>query len=143
MEVAQGIAAAMDYVTGPASHFLHSQLKGAVWKRPYVLKDSLKLIRAVRGLRFDGAEQIMLTSADVNDLYPSIQLQRRMAALRLRWFIESHRGTSFNQTLRDLCLKLAHVVLTNNYVTCADLGCTIYRQLVGTVWRRRFLSSMQ
>ena len=139
MEVAQGIAAAMDYVTGPASHFLHSQLKGAVWKRPYVLKDSLKLIRAVRGLRFDGAEQIMLTSADVNALYPSIKLERGMAALR--WFMDNH--TSFSQTLKDLCLKLAHFVLTNNYVTCADLGCTIYRQLVGTVWRRRFLSSMQ
>jgi hypothetical protein len=40
----------------------------------------------VEGLRFDAAEQIMLTVADVNALYPSIQLERGMAALR--WFIE-------------------------------------------------------
>ena len=45
IEVAQGTglwslpAAAIDYVTCPASHFLHSQLKGAVWKYPHVLKD--------------------------------------------------------------------------------------------------------
>ena len=39
------IAAAIGYVTGPASHFLHCQLKEAVWKHPFVLKDSLELIR--------------------------------------------------------------------------------------------------
>ena len=128
------IAAAIDYVTGPASHFLHSQLKGAVWKHPHVLKDSLELIRTVRGLSFDGAEQIMLTSADVNALYPFIKLERGMAALR--WFMDNH--TSFSQTLKDLCLKLAHFVLTNNYVTCADLGCTIYRQVVGTAMGTSF-----
>ena len=38
--------------------------------------DSLELILIVKGLRFDLAEQIMLTSADVNALYPSIQLER-------------------------------------------------------------------
>lgn len=83
------IAAAIDYVTGPASHFLHSQLKEAVWKHPRVLKDSMELIRIVRGLRFDVAEQIMLTSADVNALYPSIQLERGMTALR--WFMDNQR----------------------------------------------------
>ena len=40
--------------------------------------------------------------------------------------------TSFNQTLKDLCLKLAHFILTNNNVVCTELGCTIYRQMVGT-----------
>ena len=128
------IAAALDYVTGPASHFLHSQLKEAVWKHPHVLKDSLELIRIVGGLRFDAAEQIMLTAADVNALYPSIQLERGMTALR--WFMDNH--TSFNQTLKDLCLKLAHFVLTNNYVECKELGCTIYRQIVGTAMGTSF-----
>jgi len=128
------IAAAIDYVTGPASHFLHSQLKEAVWKHPHVLKDSLELIRIVGGLRFDADEQIMLTAADVNALYPSIQLERGMAALR--WFMDYH--TSFNQTLKDLCLKLAHFVLTNNYVVCQELGDTIYRQIVGTAMGTSF-----
>jgi len=128
------IAAAIEYVTGPASHFLHSQLKEAVWKHPHVLKDSMELIRTIRGLRFNADEQIMLTAADVNALYPSIQLERGMAALR--WFMDHH--TSFNQTLKDLCLRLAHFVLTNNYVTCKELGGAIYRQIVGTAMGTSF-----
>jgi hypothetical protein len=112
------IAAAINYVTGPASHFQHSQLKEAVWRHPHVLRDSLDLIRIVEGLRFDAAEQIMLTAAYVDALYPSIQLERGMTALR--WFTEQH--TRFNPTLKDLCLKLAHFVLTNNYVECEELG---------------------
>ena len=115
------IAAAIEYVTGPASHFLHSQLEEAVWTHPHVLRDSLELIRIVGGLRFDAVEQIMLTAADVNALYPSIQLERVMTALR--WFMDY--PTSFNQTLKDLCLKLAYFVLTNNYVVCKELGDTI------------------
>jgi hypothetical protein len=70
------IAAAINYVTGPASHVLHSQLKGAVWRHPLVVRDSLDLVRMVEGLRFDADEQIMLTAADVNAFYPSIQLER-------------------------------------------------------------------
>ena len=66
------IAAAIDYVTGPASHFLHSQLKEAVWKHPHVLKDSLMLILILEGLNFEPGEPIRLTAADVNALYPSI-----------------------------------------------------------------------
>ena len=46
--------------------------------------------------------------------------------------------TSFNKTLKDLCLKLGHFVLTNHYVTCADLGCTIYRQVVETAMGTSF-----
>jgi len=128
------IAAAIEYVTGPASHFLHSQLEEAVWTHPHVLRDSLELIRIVGGLRFDAVEQIMLTAADVNALYPSIQLERGMTALR--WFMDYH--TSFNQTLKDLCLKLAYFVLTNNYVVCKELGDTIYRQIVGTAMGTSF-----
>ena len=128
------IAAAINYVTGPASHFLHSQLKEAVWRHPHVLKDSLDLIRMVEGLHFNAAEQIMLTAADVNALYPSIQLERGMTAIR--WFMEQH--TSFNQTLKDLCLKLAHFVLTNNYVECEELGGASYRQIIGTAMGTSF-----
>jgi hypothetical protein len=117
------IAAAIDYVTGPTSHFLHSQLKEAVWRHPHVLRDSLDLIRILEGLHFNTDEQVMLTAADVNALNPSIQLERGMTALRR--FMEHH--TSFNQTLKDLCLRLAHFVLTNNYVECEELGDAFYR----------------
>ena len=43
------IAAAIDYVTGSASHFLHCQLQTEVWKHPLVLRDSLDLIRTIDG----------------------------------------------------------------------------------------------
>lgn len=128
------IAAAINYVTGPASHFLHSQLKEAVWRHPHVLRDSLDLIRILEGLHFHADEQIMLTAADVNALYPSIQLERGMTALR--WFMEHH--TCFNQTLKDLCLRLAHFVLTNNYVECEELGDAFYRQIIGTAMGTSF-----
>jgi hypothetical protein len=63
------IAAALDYVNRPASHFLHCQLKNAVWIHPHVFKDSLEPIRIVRELQFGAEEQIMFTAADVNALY--------------------------------------------------------------------------
>jgi hypothetical protein len=69
----------------------------------------------------------MLTAADVNALYPSIQLERGTTALP--WFMEQH--TSFNQTPKDLCLKLAHSVLTKNYVEREELGDASYRQIIG------------
>ena len=128
------LAAAIGYITGPASHFLHSQLKGAVWKHPFVLKDTLELIRIAETWRFKVDEQIMLTAADVNALYPSIRLQDGMAALQ--WFMDHH--TDFNHTLKDLCMELAHFVLTNNYVECEELGSAVYHQIVGTAMGTTF-----
>ena len=57
-----------------------------------------------------------------------------MAALR--WFMDNH--TSFNQTLKDLCLRLANFVLTNNYVQCKELGGDIYHQHIGTAMGTSF-----
>ena len=128
------IAAALDYVTGPASHFLHCQLQEEVWRHPHVLKDSLDLIRIIEAMRIDAVGQIRLTTADVSALYPSIRLERGMAALR--WFMDNHTG--FNQTLKDLCLRLAHFVLTNNFVVCKELDHAIYRQNIGTAMGTSF-----
>ena len=47
------IAAAIDYVTGPASQFLHCQLQTDVWKHQHVLRDSLDLIRILEQKRFE------------------------------------------------------------------------------------------
>ena len=128
------IASAIEYVTGPASRFLHSQLKEAVWKHPHVLNDSLELIRILEGLEFNAADQITLTAADVNALYPPIQIDRGMEALK--WFMDYH--TSFNPTFKDMILKLAFFVLTNNYVTCQEMGGEIYRQMIGTAMGTTF-----
>ena len=128
------IAAAIDYVTGPASQFLHCQLQTDVWKHQHVLRDSLDLIRILEQKRFESHGEAILTSADVNALYPSINLERGMAALS--WFMDHH--TSFNPTLKDLCLKLAHFVLTNNFVECKELGGAMYQQVVGTAMGTSF-----
>jgi hypothetical protein len=104
------IAAAIDYVTGPASHFLHCQLQKEVWKHNNVLKDSLDLIREFETASFNTVSEIKLTTADVVALYPSIRLEREMA----------------------------HFVLTNNYVECEELGCGIYRQHIGTAMGTSF-----
>lgn len=128
------IAAAINYVTGPASQFLHCQLQAEVWKHPHVLRDSLDLIRIFEERRFESHGRVILTSADVNALYPSIRLERGMTALS--WFMDQH--TSFCQTMKDFCLKLAHFVLTNNYVECKELGGTVYQQIVGTAMGTSF-----
>ena len=128
------IAAAINYVTGPASHFLHCQLQKEVWKHSNVLKDSLDLIRELETASFSAVSEPRLTTADVVALYPSIRLERGMAALL--WFMDNH--TSFNQTLKDLCLRLANFVLTNNYVECEELECGIYRQHIGTAMGTSF-----
>ena len=128
------IASAQWFVTKAAAHFLHSQLKEAVWKHPYVLKDSMELIRIVEGLRFTDDETVLLNAADVNALYPSIHLARGMTALK--WFMDHH--TNFNEQLKDICLKLAHFVLTNNFVTCEELGSAIYHQIIGTAMGTSF-----
>ncbi len=70
----------------------------------------------------------ILTSADANALYPSIYLDQGMTALS--WFMDHY--TSFSLTLKDLWLKLAHFVLTNDYVECKELGGAMYQQVVGT-----------
>ncbi len=64
----------------------------------------------------------MLTTADVNALYPSFQLEGGMTA----------------QTIKDLCLKLAHFVLTNNDVEFEELGDATYSQIIGTAMGTSF-----
>ena len=76
-----------------------------------VLKDSLDLIRELVTASFCAVSEPRLTMADVVALYPSIRLERGRAALL--WFMDDH--TCFNQTLKDLCLRLANFVLTNNW----------------------------
>jgi hypothetical protein len=50
--------------------------------------------------------------------------------------MDNHTG--FNQTLKDLCLRLAHFVLTNNFVVCKELDHAIYRQNIGTAMGTSF-----
>jgi hypothetical protein len=62
----------------------------------------------------------MLTAADVNALYPLYSVGARDDCTQ--WFMEQH--ARFNQTLKNLFSELAHLLLTNNYVECKELGDT-------------------
>ncbi len=48
------------------------------------------------------------------------------------------KHTSFNQTLKDLCLKLVHFVLRNNYVEYKELGEALHRQIIRTAMGTSF-----
>ena len=86
----------------------------------------------------------MFTSADVDHtLYPSIQLERGTAALRL--FMDNN--TCFIQTAKDLCLKLVQwyqvqFVLTINYEVCRSGVHNFTVKWSGQPWECRSLSSM-
>ncbi len=128
------IAAATDYVTGPGPIFCTANYKEMVWKHPHVLQDSLDLIRILEERQFETTGRVMPTSADVNALYPSIRLEQGMIVLQ--WFM--NHQTDFTSTLKDLCVKLAHLVLTNNYIECKELDGAIYEQVVGTAMGTSF-----
>ncbi len=71
--------------------------------------------------------RIILTSADVAALYPSINIEDGMTALR--WFMVKHFGIPLN--LQPKYLRLARFVLVNNYVECKDIEAA-FQQLIGT-----------
>ena len=79
------------YPTGQVSHFRHSQLIDAVNAHFHVLKDSLSLIRQLEALP---KQNILLTSADVAALYPSINIEDGMKALQ--WFMAEHSSIPQN-----------------------------------------------
>jgi hypothetical protein len=121
------------YPTGQVSHFLHSQLIDAVNAHAYVLKDSLSLIRQLELLSFSPTQNILLTSADVAALYPSINIEDGMKALQ--WFMAQH--SSIPEHLQPKYLKLARFVLENNYVECKDIEGA-FLQKIGTAMGTSF-----
>ena len=91
------------YPTGQLSHFLHSQLIDVVNAHAHVLKDSLSLIRELESMSFSPKHNILLTSADVAALYPSINIEDGMKVLQC--FMAEH--SSIPQILQPKYLKLA------------------------------------
>ena len=117
------------YPTGQISNFLHSQLAEAVFMHPHVLKDSLSLICMLENMNLSPDQEIFLTAADIAALYPSINIEDGLEAMR--WFMKEH--TNIPDNLQKLYLRLARFVLENNYVECRGLfeGC-FFRQKIGT-----------
>lgn len=127
------IASNIGYPTGQISQFLHSQLIDAVNRHEHVLKDSLSLIRQLESMPLSPEQNILLTSADVAALYPSINIDDGMTALQ--WFMAEH--TSIPRNLQPKYLKLARFVLENNYVECKGIDGT-FLQKVGTAMGTSF-----
>mmetsp|Transcript_40948 Transcript_40948/g.85450 ORF Transcript_40948/g.85450 Transcript_40948/m.85450 type:complete len:573 (-) Transcript_40948:730-2448(-) len=121
------------YPTGQVSHFLHCQLIDAVNAHTHVLKDSLSLIRQLESLSFSPEQNILLTSADVAALYPSINIEDGMKALQ--WFMAQHSSIPLN--LQPKYLKLARFVLENNYVDCKGIEGS-FLQKIGTAMGTSF-----
>jgi hypothetical protein len=121
------------YPTGQVSHFLHSQLIDSVNAHVHVLKDSLSLIRQLESMSFSPEQNILLTSADVAALYPSINIEDGMKALQ--WFMAKH--SSIPQNLQPKYLKLARFVLENNYIECKDMEGS-FLQKIGTAMGTSF-----
>ena len=121
------------YPTGQVSHFLHSQLIDSVNKHPHVLQDSLGLIRLLESLPVSPENDFLLSSADVAALYPSIDINDGMKALK--WFMAEH--TSIPLVLQPKYLQLARFVLENNYVECKGIEGA-FLQKIGTAMGTSF-----
>ena len=121
------------YPTSQVSHFLHSQLIDSVNTHAHVLTDSLSLIRQLESMSFLPEQNILLTSADVAALYPSINIEDGMKALQ--WFMTKH--SNIPQNLQPKYLKLARFVLENNYVECKDIEGS-FLQKIGTAMGTSF-----
>jgi hypothetical protein len=72
-------------------------------------------------------QNVLLSSADVTALYPSIDIEDGMTALQ--WFMKNH--TNISQELQSKYLKLARFVLENNYIECNGVD-GFFLQKIGT-----------
>jgi hypothetical protein len=124
------------YFTGQVSHFLHCQLVHFVFAHDHVLKDSLSLCRIFDNLNRNGShyDDIMIVTADVVALYPSIRLEDGLEALN--WFMDHH--TTLEIGLKSLILEMARFVLTHNYIEMEGIGTGIFLQVIGTAMGTSF-----
>ena len=72
----------------------------------------------VEAMHIEAVGQTKLTTADIKALYPLIRLEHGMAALK--WFMQCYASVS--QTLKNMCLSLAHFALTNDNEMCRGAG---------------------
>ena len=76
------IASNIGYLTGQVSHFVPCQLRDAVLSYEYILKDSFSLIRQLECMNISKTQDVILTSADVTALYPSMNLEDGITAMQ-------------------------------------------------------------
>ena len=80
----------------------------------FVVKDSISLIRQLECMNIFQTQDVILTSADVAVLYPSINFEDGLTAIQ--WFMT--RYTSIPLGLQRLYIWLAQFIVENNCVEC-------------------------
>jgi hypothetical protein len=91
------------------STFLHCQLGQKVFQNPFVLKDSLTLIRQLKEVQVSVSHNLRFATFDVTALYPSMDLERGLKSLK--WFLET-LCFEFEPAVTELILILARFILT-------------------------------
>ena len=91
------------------------------------------LIHQLKCMNISQTQDVILTSADIAALYPSINLEHRLTAMQ--WFMT--RYASIPLGLQRLYIRLAQFVLEINYVECDGLP-DAFLQKIGTAWVHPF-----
>ena len=123
------IVPAYDTVAAPLADFLHDTLFDEVAKHRYVLRDTNQLIQQLELANSNGLAgfQILVT-ADVTALYPSIELEHGLKALRM--FMER---LYWPETKISNIIKIAEFVLTHNIIEFPlSEENPIFKQVIGT-----------
>jgi hypothetical protein len=124
-----------NYYTSQMSTFLHYQLGQKVFQNPFVLKDSLTLIRQLKEVQVSAGHNLRFATFDVTALYPSIDLERGLKSLK--WFLETF-CFEFEPAVTELILVLARFVLTHCYISCPEVSANPFLQLIGTAMGTSF-----
>lgn len=119
------IASAIGTVTANASRWLDSMLQPTLVDHRWILRDSTQLVRILDSIDVSSHRSVSLVTLDVTALYPSIDIDRGLDALRQ--FLPL---TSIDPSLHAFILDLASWVLRNNFVS--DPEGIVFRQIRGT-----------
>jgi hypothetical protein len=129
------IANTKNFITSEASHKLHELLQEDIYNQPSILKDSLSMIRKLHKIDLTPYSTLLIATADVTALYPSIDIERGLIALL--WFLNTH--TKHTQLVKTFIMDLARFILENNYVECKLSNIPhIFLQLIGTAMGTNF-----
>ena len=124
-----------NYYTSQTSTFLHCQLGPKVFDNPFVLRDSLTLIRQVKEVKVEAGHTLRFATFDVTALYPSIDLERGLNSLT--WFLKTF-CVEFQPAVTELIMVLARFVLTHCYISCPEVSANPFLQLIGTAMGTSF-----
>jgi len=127
--VVSNISKGIPYFTAHVSNFVHHQLKELVNSYPTVLTNISELIVNLETISIPKSKNLLIATADVTALYPSIPLSNGTVALT--WFLTTH--SKFNKLEIDFIIDLTRWVLRSNFVYSSEYNPdTIYIQIKGT-----------